>query len=87
MGGGEVSCGIGELCAMVSQEAACIVRLGACCLMSWPGDSSLQEEEEDEQQEDEHKEVEEQGEMGPEPPSGGAEIEQGETEQEAEPHR
>ena len=61
--------------------------------MSWPDDSSLQEEEDDEQEEDEkeeeeeHEEVEEQGEVGLEPPSSGVELEQGETEQEADPHR
>ena len=44
----------------ISQEAASIARLGACCLMSWP-DSSLSEEdeqEEDEQEEDEQEEDE-----------------------------
>ena len=72
-----------------SQEGACIARLRACGLVSWPDDSSSQEEEEEEEQEEEeeHEEVEEQGEAGPEPPSGGTELEQGETEQEAEPHR
>ena len=68
-----------------SQEGAHIARLGAHHLVSWPNDSSLQEEEQEE--EEEHKEVEEQGEVGPELPSGGVELEQGETEQEAKPHR
>ena len=78
----------------ISQEVAHIARLRACHLMSWSDDSSLQEEEEDEQEEEdeseeeeEHEEVEEQGEAGPKPPSGGTELKQGETEQEAEPHR
>ena len=74
----------------VSQEAARIARLGVCCLMSWPDNSSLQEEEEDEQEEDEQEkeeEHEEQGEASPEQQSGSMELEQGETEQEAEPHR
>ena len=65
----------------ISQEAAHIAKLGACCLMSWPNDSSLQEEEEEDE------EVEEQGEVGPELPSGGTELEQGEMEQEVEPRR
>ena len=52
--------------------------------MSWPN-SSLSEE--DEQEEDEHEEAEGQGESGPKLPSSGVALEQGETEQEAEPHR
>ena len=72
----------------ISQEGAHFARLGARCLVSWPNDSSLQEEEEDEQEEEEeHEEVEEQGEVGPKLPSGGTELEQGEMEQEADPHR
>ena len=35
----------------VSQEVACIVRLGAHQLVSWPADSSTSEEEEEEQEE------------------------------------
>ena len=76
-----------------SQEAAHIARLRARCLMSWPNDSSSQEEEEEDEQEEEEEEeeecaeVEEQGEAGPKPPSGSAELEQGETEQEAKPQR
>ena len=75
----------------VAQEVACIARLGAHCLVSWPDDSSLQEEEDEQEdeseEEEEHEEVEEQGEVGPKLPSGGMELEQGETEQEAKPHR
>ena len=72
----------------ISEEGAHIARLGTRCLMSWADDYSLQEEEDDEQEEEEeHEEVEEQGEVGPKPPSGGAELKQGETEQEAEPCR
>ena len=83
----------------ISQESAHIARLGAHHLVSWPNDSSLQEEEEDKQEEDEweeedeseeeeeHEEVEEQGEASPESPSSGAELWQGETEQEAKPCR
>ena len=81
----------------ISQEGACIARLRACRLMSWPDDSSSQEEEEEDEQEEEeedeqeeeeeHKEAEEQGEVGPKLLSGSAELEQGETEQEAEPCR
>ena len=36
-----------------SQEGACIARLRAHCLMSWPDDSSSQEEEEEDEQEEE----------------------------------
>ena len=82
----------------VSQEVVCIAGLGAHHLVSWPSNSSSQEEEEedeqeedeqeqDEQEQDEHGEAEERGEVGPKLPSGGAVLEQGETEQEAEPHR
>ena len=81
----------------ISQEVACIARLGAHHLVSWHDDSSSQEEkEEDEQEEEEEEEqeeeeedteVEEQGEVGPKLPSSSAEIEQGETEQEAKPWR
>ena len=66
----------------------CASQEGARHLMSWPDDSSSwEEEEEDEQEEEEEHEVEEQGEAGPEPLSGGTELKQGETEQEAEPGR
>ena len=82
----------------IFQEAARIARLRAHHLVSWPDDSSLQEEEDeqekDEQEEEdepeeegEHKEVEEQGEVDPEPSSSSVELEQGETEQEAKPQR
>ena len=86
----------------IPQEAAHIARLMACHLVSWPDDSSSQEEEEgdepEEEEEDEEEEVEEgkqeeeeehkeQGEVGSKPPSGGTELEQDETEHEAEPHR
>ena len=57
--------------------------------MSWPDSSEEEddEQEEDEPEGDEHEEAEGQAEAGPESPSGGAELEQGETEQEVEPHR
>ena len=82
----------------VSQEVAHIARLRAHHLVSWPDDSSLQEEEDeqekDEQEEEdepeeegEHKEVEEQGEVDPEPSSSSVELKQGEMEQEAKPYR
>ena len=52
----------------ISQEGACIARLRAHRLMSWPDDSSLTEEEEGErEEEEEHKEGEEWEEAGPEP--------------------
>ena len=79
-----------------SQEVAHIAGLGAHHLVSWPNNSSSEEDEqeEDEQQEDEqeeeeaeHTEAEGQGEAGPESPSGGMVLEQGETEQEAKPQR
>ena len=72
-----------------SQEGTHIARLGAHCLMSWPNDSSSQEKEEEDGQkeEEEHEEVEEKGEVSPKPPFSGAELEQGETEQEPKPRR
>ena len=66
-----------------SQEGACIARLWARRLVSWPNNSSSQEEEEEDVQEEE----EEQGEAGSKPPSDSVELKQGETEQEAEPCR
>ena len=66
----------------ISQEGACIVRLGARCLVSWPDDSSLTEEEEVE-----HEEREKWEEVGPKPPSTAAELKQGEEEGEPEPSR
>ena len=66
----------------ISQEGACLARLGAHFLVIWPDDSSSQEKEDNEQEE-----VEEQGEVDPELPSGGVELKQGETEQEAKPRR
>ena len=81
----------------VPQEVARIARLGARHLMSWPNNSSSEEEEEEDGQEEEEEdeqeeeeepaEVEEQGEASPKPLSSSAELEQGETEQEAEPRR
>ena len=78
-----------------SHEAARIAGLRACHLLSWPDDSSSEEDDEqeddeqedDEQEGDEHEEAEGQGEVGPESPSGGVVLEQGEMEQEAEPQR
>ena len=59
--------------------------------MSWPDDSSLEEDEqevdEQEEEEDECKEAEGQREVGPKSPSSSAVLEQGETEQEAKPCR
>ena len=70
-------------------KAARIAGLRAHHLMSWPNDSSLeedeQEEDEQEEGEDEHEEAEGQGEAGPELPSGGTVLKQGKTEQEAKP--
>ena len=63
----------------VSQEVAHIAGLRARRLVSWHDDSSSQEEDE--------QEAEEQGEAGPELLSSSTELEQGETEQEAEPRR
>ena len=76
----------------IPQEAACIARLGAHCLVSWPDDSSSQEEEEGDEEEEEgeqeeEEEHEEQGEVGSKPPSGGMELEQGKTEHKAKPRR
>ena len=80
----------------VSQEVARIAGLRTHCLVSWPYESSLEEEEEEEdereedeqeEEEDEHEEAEGQGEAGHESPSSGTALEQGETEQEAEPQR
>ena len=67
----------------ISQEGAHIARLGACCLMSWPDDSSWMEEEEVEQEEEEEcEEGEEWEEAGPEPTSTNTELKQGEAEEE-----
>ena len=85
----------------IPHEVARIARLRAHHLMSWPDNSSLEEEddgqaeEEDdgqvEEEEDEWEEdptgMEEQGEVSPEPSSGGTGLEQGEKEREAEPRR
>ena len=72
----------------VSQEAACIARLGARRFVSWLADSSTLEEEDKEQEgEEEHEEREEWEEADPEPPSTDAELEQGEEEGEPEPSR
>ena len=72
----------------ISQEGACIVRLRAHCLVSWPNDSSsVEEEEEEQEEEEEHEEGEEQGEVGPKLPSSSTELEQGKTEQEPKPSR
>ena len=64
----------------ISQEVAHTARLRACCLVCWPDDSSSSEEEEQEEEE-------EWEEVGPEPPSTDAELEQGEVEKEPEPSR
>ena len=77
----------------ISQEAARIAGLGTHRLVSWPDDSSLEEEddgqageEEDEQDEEEDPmDAEEQGEVSPEPSSGSTGLKQGETKQEVEP--
>ena len=81
----------------VSQEVAHRAGLEAHHLVSWPDDSSSQEEEEEDEQEedeqeedeqeeeDEHKETEEHGEAGPESLSSDVALEQGKTEQEAKP--
>ena len=75
----------------------CIAELGACHLMGWPDDSSLEEEdneqmeEEDGEQEgnepegDEHKEAEGQGKADPKSPSSGMVLKQGKAEQEVKP--
>ena len=52
------------------------MRLGACCLVSWPDDSSSSEEEEEE-----HEEREEWEEVGPKLPFTDVELEQGEAEE------
>ena len=74
-----------------SQEAARIAGLRVHRLMSWPDDSSSeegeQEEDEKEEEEDECEEAEGQGEAGPKSLCSSVALEQGETEQEAKPHR
>ena len=76
----------------ISQEAAHIAGLGTRCLVSWPNDSSTEEEddgpmeEEDEWEEEENPaDAEEEGEVSPEPSPSRAGIEQGKTREEAEP--
>ena len=71
----------------VSQEAAHIAGLGTHHLVSWPNDSSLEEEEDEQEEEEEPMEVEEQGEVSPKPLSSSTELEQGEMEQETKPQR
>ena len=77
----------------MSQEAARIAGLGTRCLVSWPDDSSSEEEDdgqaekEDDGEEEEDKgeeeedpaDMEEQGEASSELLSGGAGLEQGKT--------
>ena len=66
----------------VSQEAARIMRLGACRLVSRPANSSTSEEEEEEQEEQkEQEQEEEQEEVDPELPITDAELKQGEEDQ------
>ena len=67
----------------VPQEADHIAELRAHCLMGWPDDSSLEEEdneqteeEDGEQEGDEHEEAEEQREADPELPSSGMALEE-----------
>ena len=76
----------------IPQEVAHIAGLGAHCHMSWPSNSSSEEEddeqteeEDDEPEGDEHGEAEGQGEVDPKLPSGSTVLKQGETEQEAKP--
>ena len=71
----------------ISQEVACIARLGAHWLVSWPADSSTSEEEDEEQEEEEPEEEEEWEEADLELPSTDAELKQGEGEGELEPSR
>ena len=96
----------------IPKEVAHIARLRAHCLVSWPDNSSSEEEgdgqaeegedgqaeeeddddgqaeeEEGEWEEKDPTDVEEQGEANPKPSSCGTGLEQGETEQEAEPWR
>ena len=70
-----------------ADEAARIASLGAHCLVSWPDDSSQEEDAEPEEEEDaEPKDGEEMGVASPEPSPGGTALKEGETE-EAKPHR
>ena len=76
----------------ISQEVARIAGLGTRCLMSWPDDSSSEEEDKGQMEEEDGWEeegdpmdMEEQGEASPEPSSGSAGIEEGKTREEAEP--
>ena len=71
----------------ISQEVACIVRLVAHQLVSWPSNSSTSEEEDEEQEEEEQEEEEEWEEADPGSPSTDVELEQGEGEGEPEPSR
>ena len=88
----KLAVGLANYVPCISQEAARIAGLGTHHLVSWPHDSSEEEEEdeweedEQEEEEDEHK-AEGQGEAGPKLLSSSMALEQGETEQEAEPWR
>ena len=77
------------MCHAFTKRRPALQGSGPRCLMSWPNNSPSEEEEEEDEQEEgeEHEEAEGQGEAGPELPSGGMALEQGETEQEAEPQR
>ena len=80
----------------IPQEADRIAELGACHLLGWSDDSSLEEEDDEQTQEedgkpegdepegDEHEEAG-RGEADPESPSSGMVLEQGKTELEVEP--
>ena len=65
----------------IPQEVARIARLGAHCLMSWPNDSSSQEEEKEDEQEEEEEDKQEEEEEQKE--QGEAELKQGEMEHKA----
>ena len=93
LGGGEVSHGTGKLCAMHFPRGSPLAGLRTCHLVSWPDDSSLEEEDDGQTEEEEDlweeeedpTDVEEQGEASPEPSSSSAGLEQGETKQEVKP--
>ena len=76
----------------IPQEVNRLTELGACCLVGWPDDSSLEEEDNEPMEEEdgkpegyEHKEPEGQEEADPKSPSSSTVLEQGERELEVEP--
>ena len=79
--------GLANYVPYIPQEVDHIAELRAYCLVGWPDNSSLEEEDDEQTEEedgepegDEHEEAEGQGEADPELPSSGAVLKEGKTE-------